>query len=220
VVTGNGGAVVTGAGGAVVTGAGGAVVTGAGGAAVTDGSNLLLTTVEPDYNWVELDATSGVQGAVYAYTDGQSCSVTEGVSICATQANCCIAGTTSDESYDFYGCGIGLELNSSGGTTAVKSAYDGSAKGFKVTIAGTFGGLEVRIAYTHASKMDGLEAPFKSITAAGTYTVLFTDAKCGAWTTADKCAATVAPYDLQIQVAGGNKVGTYDICVTDITPVY
>ena len=47
-------------------------------------------------------------------------------------------GTTAppDTTYMRWGCGIGMELSSSGGTAPTKSVYTGSSKCFNITLTG------------------------------------------------------------------------------------
>ena len=56
-----------------------------------------------------------IQGAWYGYGDGTSCPAST-PNPCTT-GSCCMMGTTVvDTTYAKWGCGIGMELSSSGGT--------------------------------------------------------------------------------------------------------
>jgi hypothetical protein len=206
-----------------VNGAGGAGV-----ACVSDPNNLI------NANAWNCDLTNPImiQGAVYPYGDGSSCPfgpTSPPTNICTT-GNCCLSGTTVvDATNAKWGCGIGLELNSSGGTPAVKSVYAGPVKCFDITISGSSGGNVVRIGFTQGSDTTNKVSPFTEIasfTNGWTGEVCFTNAECPSWATAAQCAkppgTTGTPYDLQIQVSAGadaTHVGAYNLCVTSIVPV-
>src|SRR5450755_4387396 len=69
----------------------------------------------------DLSDPIGIQGAIYGYGDGSSCASPQPANICTT-GSCCISGTTVvDATNAKWGCGIGMELDSSGGTAPVKS---------------------------------------------------------------------------------------------------
>jgi hypothetical protein len=184
-----------------------------------------------DFNWIPVTPpTCSVQGAIYAYGDGTTCTSPSPITATAcTATGCCISGTTKvDTTYAAYGCGIGVDLNSSGGASATKSPYSGSAKGFKVTLTGTtVTGQKIRIMYpSTATPPAGGTAPYKEVTGVGTYSVLFSDATCPTWATSAQCTPVsgVGAYSLQIQVVGGtvatDTVGAFsNVCVTSITPL-
>ncbi len=192
---------------------------------MTAGSNLLMLTSAGSYNWIEGDTATSVQGAVYGYGDGTSCTVSDSVSVCTTQSNCCISGATIvDSTYAAYGCGIGVSLNDAGGT-ATKAAYAGTAVGFRVTITGSFT-QELRVGYTSSADTSGQISPFKggsaqasTITAPGTYTILFTDVSCppAAWGTCNPLAG--GPFDFQAQIVGAAVAGAYELCITELSAV-
>jgi hypothetical protein len=185
-----------------------------------------------DYNWIGTNPTTcSVQGSLYAYGDGSTCTSPSPISATACAAGaagCCIAGATVvDTTYAKYGCGLGLDLNASAGTAPVKSAYAGSAKGFKITISGTVAtGQPIRIMYgSLAATPTGGTDPYKQVTAVGTYSVLFSDATCPSWATAAQCSPVSGSgaYSLKVQVAGGSvaadPVGAFNLCITSITPL-
>src|SRR5882724_4992825 len=114
------------------TGTGGA----AGPACISNPANLINSA-----GWnCDLMTPVAIQGAVYPYGDGASCAygpTSPPANICTT-GSCCISGTTVvDATFAKWGCGIGVELNSSGGTPAVKSAYTGAVKCFNITLTGS-----------------------------------------------------------------------------------
>jgi hypothetical protein len=195
-------------------------------------TDLMTLRTGADFNWVPKNPQScDIQGSLYAYGDGSTCTSPSPISATACaegDKGCCIAGTTVvDSTYAKYGCGIGFDLSSSGGTSATKSAYKGAAKGFKITLAGTIAtGQPIRIMYAStATPPTGGTNPYKEVTAMGTYSVLFSDAKCPEWATAAQCSPVSGSgaYSLQIQVAGGgaetDPVGPFNFCVTSITPL-
>jgi hypothetical protein len=168
-----------------------------------------------------------MQGAWYGYGDGKSCM--PAANICTT-GSCCISGATvtPDAMFTQWGCGIGLELNSTGGMTPVKTAYSGSVKCFDITLTGSSGKNPVRIAFTQAASTTGKVSPFREIPAftnGWTGQVCFTDVECPDWAvTAGTCAKPVGmpgtPYDLQLQVsAGATTASDFNVCVSKITPV-
>jgi hypothetical protein len=127
-----------------------------------------------------------------------------------------------------WGCGLGLDLNSSAGASATKSAYAGAAKGFKITITGTVAtGQKIRIMYGSAATDPASgTAPYKEVTGVGTYSVLFSDATCPTWATGDKCTVVSGSgaYSLKVQLAGGSATGDVvgafsNVCITSIVPI-
>jgi len=213
-----------GSGGASGSSTGGLASGGTGGGAPMEclnDPNLAL-----DLGWVGCDPTStednplGLQGSLYMYHDGSTC--TSPVEPC-TAAGCCIKGATVvDATFAKWGCGLGFELNSTGGATPMKQAYTGAAKCFDIKLTGSSGGNPVRIAYTQSGMMDGKVAPFlelKPLTAGFAGTVCFSDVTCPTeWVPAPDCMAATTPYDLQIQVVGGNTAGAFDLCLTQLIP--
>ena len=173
--------------------------------------------------WVGCDPTLdtdnplGVQGAFYTFGDGSSCTP---LNPPCTQAGICLSGTTAvDPSYAKWGCGMGLELNSTGGVDSVKHAYAGTAKCFDYTLTGSSGGNEVRIAFTQSADTTGKVSPYVSIPAFSngkTGTVCFKDVSCQGQM---KCAVGDAQYDIQLNVVGGNHAGAYAVCLTRLVPV-
>jgi Glycosyl hydrolase family 12 len=177
----------------------------------------------------DLSDPIAIQGAIYGYSDGSSCASPQPADICTASAGCCISGTTVvDATSAKWGCGIGMELDSSGGTAPVKSQYTGSVKCFDITLTGSSGGNVVRIGFTQSANSTTV-APFSEIAAftSGWHgPVCFTDAECPSWATAAQCSKAVGtmgtPYDMQIQVSAGAttaSVGTYNVCVSSIVPV-
>ena len=238
--TGNGG--VTGNGGTTVTGNGGTTVTGNGGTTTTTtttapagGSSTVAQTCTTDLmtlregttnDWIvnTTGKSCGVQGSIFGFGDATSW-VPPATPICTAGATgtCCISGTTvTDATFAKYGAGIGMDMNSSGGTTPVKSAYSGTAKGLKFTLTGTFPtGATMRVMYAPGATVPAQTDPYKEMpAAAGTYTVLFSDATCPTWATTGCPAASQTPYQFKIQLNGGGAtgVGAYNFCLTSIIP--
>jgi len=215
----------TGTGGTgTVAGSGGLGTAGSGGGATetcsTD-TNLVNSTgcfvgCDPT---VSTDNPQGLQGAFYTFGDGSSCTPMNPP--CSTMG-ICLSGTTAvDPTYAKWGCGMGMELNATGGTPSVKQAYAGPAGCFNYTLMGNSGGNEVRIAFTQTADTTGKISPYVSIPAFnGTKmgTICTKDVTCqGADPT--KCALSGMVYDLQINVVGGNTAGAYNLCLTSLTPV-
>jgi hypothetical protein len=172
------------------------------------------------------DTDIKIQGSFYIYTDGSTCQ--KPASLCSASAGCCMSGATVvDTTYAKWGCGIGMELNSSGGTSPVKSAYAGPVKCFDITLTGSTGGNTLRIGFTQGTVTTNKVSPFVEVApfANGwSGQVCFTDAECPDWAiTAGQCSKTVGtagtPYDMQIQITGGAKEGAFNVCVTKIAPV-
>jgi hypothetical protein len=141
-----------------------------------------------------------------------------------------MSGTTVvDPTLAKWGCGIGMELNDTGGTAPVKSVYSGPVKCFNITLTGNSGGNEVRIGFTQSTDTAGKVSPYTSVAAftnGWSGQVCFDSSECPFWATAAQCTKAVGtegtPYDLQIQVNAGStttSVGTFNVCVTDIAPV-
>jgi hypothetical protein len=241
--TGNGGS-APGGGGATgqggTTGQGGSV--GAGG---TTGSGGTISDAGPkgdgapvcanaDRSIISIDATGFVtsacnsakmQGAWYCYSDGVGTSncTTGKTPYVAAQSGMCLSGTTST-SATAYGAGVGFSLNDSGGTAAVKSAYNATTNqviGFEVTITGT-SDVALRLNLTTAAASPN-PAPFVSLPGAGTYQVLLTDAVVpGGWANANagQRLDPSAIYDVQLAVpADPNKAANYNYCITGLKPI-
>jgi hypothetical protein len=186
-----------------------------------------------DNNWVATaPATCGVQGALYAYSDGSTCTSPSPITASACSAGatgCCISGTTVvDTTYAKWGCGLGMDLAASGGTSSTKGAYAGPAKGFKITISGTVAtGQKLRIMYgSAATDPSGGTSPYKEVDGPGTYSVLFSDATCPAWATSSQCTPVsgTAAYSLKVQVVGGtaekDPAGDFsNVCITSVVPL-
>ncbi len=169
-----------------------------------------------------VDDPLGLQGAFYTYGDGiQCCAGTdcEGQNPCTT-GQCCWSGTTVlDGTYEAWGCGLGLELQATGGEDSTKNAYTGAASCFAISITGDSGGNKVRIAFTQLQDTTGKVSPFvevPSISGAWSDTVCFEDVTCPTWATAEQCEVTGEVFDLQIQVVGGEREGSFDLCVDSI----
>ncbi len=212
--------------------------TAAGGAAggrtgnVTCTTDLMTLRTGTDANWIPSTPEScNVQGSVYSYSDGSTCTspATSTESACVSgTTGCCIAGTTVvDSTYEKWGCGLGIDFNSSGGASATKAAYTGPAKGFKITLTGTVAkGQKIRIMYSSAATdPSGGTAPYKEVDGAGTYSIPFADAKCPEWATGSKCTVVSgsAAFSVKIQLAGGgaetDPVGAFSICITSLVPI-
>jgi hypothetical protein len=195
------------------------------------------------------DNPCGVQGAFYAYSDpgtdgknnGEDDSLREPGFLKDTQydnpcagGKCCISGETvlwpkaesgGEINYKLnWGAGLGLTLNDGGESNPGKKAYSGSAKGFKFKLEGELaGGQTIRIMYTQSETDEN--APFSPLAAASALgtekTVLFEDVSCPNWATdcTESGYGGPNPYDLQIQVVGGEKAGKFNVCLTSLIPV-
>ncbi|MGE5782965.1 MAG: hypothetical protein ACM3ZE_00175 [Myxococcales bacterium] len=210
----------------------------------TPGTTNLLTDAakSKEFNWVggdntiDTDDPCGFQGAFYAYSDAGADEVqgnaddslqspafvtgTEYASPCV-EGKCCISGKTNlwpaEKVYTTWGAGLGFSL-SDAGEGAGKRAYAGSARGFKIMLDGKIAKQAIRIGLTQSA--DDKSAPFVTTTSLGEKTVMFSDPTCPSWAT-DCIDPTDAPYDLQIQVAGGDTGadGDFEVCVTSLIPI-
>jgi hypothetical protein len=228
--TGTGTAGSTSAGSAGASGAAGSSTSGTAGtggpACVSDPTNLVRTG-----GWIcDLTQPYMIQGAWYGYGDGTSCPKST-ANPCTTGSCCMMGATIVDSTYKAWGCGIGMELSSSGGTTPTKSVYTGSAKCFNITLTGSSGGNPVRISFSQsAMPASDAVAPYKEIPA---FTngwmgqVCFADVTCPSWAIppmADpaKCTKTGTdgtPVDMQLQVTGGDRAGNFNVCISKVEPV-
>ncbi|HWZ91972.1 MAG TPA: hypothetical protein VNW92_24075 [Polyangiaceae bacterium] len=165
------------------------------------------------------DNPQGIQGAFYTFGDGSSCTTPLLNPPCATGGICLTGSTVVDATYAKWGCGIGLELNATGGTPSVKQPYAGSASCFNYTLTGNSGGNEVRIAFTQTADTTGRVSPYVSVmpfSSGATGTICTKDVSCQGQM---NCALTNMQYDLQIEVVGGNHAGAYNVCLSSLTPV-
>lgn len=206
--------------------------------------DLITLASGTKFNWIVNTSgkSCGVQGAIYAYGDGEG-SLTSPAeagsdweSPCTEDGGavkCCVSGTTvADDTYKAWGFAIGLDLNAT--SAGKKSGYDGDAKGFtiKVSVGKLAAGQEIRVGYKQKTTDDispfvggSKEASTIKLTGTtGTFDVLFTDVSCppAAWGTCTK--PTSAPLGLEIQLPGTGtdetKVGTTtDFCITSIVPI-
>jgi hypothetical protein len=187
-------------------------------------------------DWLSFDSAKscGMQGSVYGYGDGTTCTIPAD-GICKA-GKCCISGKTAGgtkgaDDYSNYGCGIGFDLNASSGASSTKGAYtstQGPAKGFKLGISGTVAtGQKIRIKFAPAAENPtGGTSPYVEVTtvtaAAGNH--LFADVKCPDWATGSKCTLpTSGVFSMQIELVGGGAetaVGAFtDFCLTSLTPI-
>lgn len=173
-----------------------------------------------------------LQGAWYGYADkAPSCTVP--ANICTT-GSCCISGKATDPdpakdmSYPNWGCGMGLELNSSGGDQPVKEAYAGTAECFEITLTGSSGLNPVRIGFTQGADTTGKVSPFMEVPAftnGWTGKACFKDIECPSWATAAQCTKPVGmkgtPYDIQIQVSATSAAtaSDFNVCVSKVVPI-
>lgn len=208
--------------------------------------DLMTLASGEKFNWIVNTSgkSCGVQGAIYAYGDGEG-SLTSPAEAgsdwetpCVEDADaggvkCCVSGTTvADDTYAAWGFAIGLDLNAT--SAGKKSGYAGDAKGFtiKISVGKLASGQEVRIGYKQ--KTTDAVSPFvggkggvsttKITGSSATFDVLFTDVSCpdAEWGTCTK--PTSAPIGLEIQLSGTGtdetKVGaTTDFCITSIVPI-
>src|SRR5262245_9231026 len=193
--------------------------------------------VEPS-GWIcDKDTPVMIQGSWYSYGDNANtpnsgCTPATG-NPCTAANGCCMMGATVVDmpAYKAWGCGLGMELSSSGGTTPTKSVYAGPVKCFNITMTGNSGGNPVRIGFSQsATPASDAVSPYKEIPA---FTngwmgqVCFADVTCPSWSIPPmsnpaKCTKTGTdgtPVDMQLQIPGGDRAGTFNVCISKITPV-
>jgi len=123
-----------------------------------------------------------------------------------------------------------VELNSSGGTPAVKSAYAGPVKCFNITLTGSSGGNTVRVGFTQSAMPVNQVSPYVEIapfTNGYSGQVCFTDAECPGYAiTAAPAARRSAPRARRSicrsrsrRAARRRRSGAYSVCVSKIEPV-
>ncbi len=187
-----------------------------------------LAVIHTNGNWIGCDPAlstdnpGGVQGAFYLYGDGTSCDDT---AIPCDDTGCHLKGTSIEgDPAEDWGCGLGLGLNTD--ESEAKHPYTG-ATCFDVEIAGSTGGLDLRIAFTqHDGSGSTVVAPFRNIAAfddGWSGEVCVTDVSCPSWSIAEDlaeplCEESGEAYDLQIQVAAGEMDATYDLTLTKLVP--
>ncbi|HEY4158025.1 MAG TPA: hypothetical protein VGM29_08005 [Polyangiaceae bacterium] len=175
------------------------------------------------------DNPKGIQGAFYGFGDGKSCTVED--PICTPANGVCMTGATVvDQTYAKWGCGIGLQLNSSGGANPTRAVYSGPAQCFNYVLSGNSGGNEVRIGFTETATVVSLISPYVSIPAftnGHSGQICFKDVNCQSQlvctqTVTTGCCTSITgngtPYDLQIGVVGGNHAGNFNVCLTSLVP--
>ena len=208
---------------------------GASGASGAGGSTGGVELVNKD-GWVGGDPATatdnplGIQGAWYAYGDNKSCTIPADFNPC-TSGKCCLKGSTVvDATFAAWGCGLGLELNSSGDTDAgpsVKRAFAGTAKTFTAVISGTSGGNPIRINFTQEADTANKVSPYKQIapvTATVTESASFADAVYPTWCDTNPgcmgkqgmAANPQSSFDIQFQIPGGELAGNFDFCIDSL----
>src|SRR5262245_4553958 len=197
---------------------------------VSDPTNLVRAG-----GWIcDLAQPYMIQGSWYSYGDGtmpgknSMCNPASG-NPCTAAAGCCTMGMTlmTAPDYTAWGCGIGMELSSSGGTTPVKNVYTGAAKCFNITLTGNSGGNPVRIGFSQSpTPPANAVPPYKEIpmfTNGWSGQVCFADATCPAYAvTAGTCTKGTGdgtPVDMQLQIPGGDRAGAFNVCITKVEPV-
>lgn len=210
---------------------------------------MLQAAASPMGRWIggaltHSDDPCGFQGAFYAYgdsgVDGEPGTADDSLTLpgyfggswdnpCAN-GKCCIQGVThlfpklpdgTDDATCCWGAGLRLALADGDGTYArIQSAYAGPARGFRIVLEGDLSaGQQVRIFYTQSA--EDRYSPFVEFTSLGTKEVSFQNVSCPSWS--PDCTETgfggAHPYHLQIQVAGGNAVGSFRVCLTSLVPI-
>lgn len=209
-------------------------------------TNLLDDAAKSEeFNWIGGDNTlpdddpCGFQGAFYAYGDKgadeiagntddslQSPKIVSGTEYASpcVKGKCCIKGNTSlwpaKDVYTTWGAGLGLAF-SDAADGGGKRAYLGPAKGLRISFTAKMVKQMLRIGFTQSATDES--APFVSVPGFSgdkEVEVMFSDPTCPTWATA--CIdPTSTPYDLQIQVAGGDAGadGPFELCVTRLVPI-
>jgi hypothetical protein len=197
----------------------------------TASGNSVPITPDPT-GWVEgRTNVVGIQGAWYSYND---CTTSPGDctmnqipvegSFDNVGGKMCTSGTTAAvaDQMEFslkWGAGIGLDLNNSGGTDAMKMPYDADAAGvvgFSFTISGTDAtGLRFNITSVAA----GDNSHFVSA-AMGENTVMFSDAMQGSWVTTKTPLDTTQLLAIQFQIPSVlNQSVAFDFCVENLAAI-
>jgi hypothetical protein len=201
--------------------------------AAGDGAPVLVCS-NTDDTLVTIDATGAVypqcntwkiQGAWYCYADtaGTSDCVSGAPPYSATDSGMCISGTTAAGS-TAYGAGLGFGLNSTLGTTPVKSAIaDSTIIGFEITLSGGThgsGGSVLNVNMTTsavAGTYPAVTIPGVAPNSTVTYDVFIRDA-LEPFVASSPTAKPGGIYDLQVAIPAGANV-QYDYCVTKVKPI-
>lgn len=127
-----------------------------------------------------------------------------------------VTGSTKDYKASVWGGGLGISLGDPG-EGGTKKAYAGSAKGFTIKLSGSKKSQVIRLGYTQTA--DDKAAPFKEVAALASTDLLFGDVSCPTW--ADTCVdpGSGNPFDIQVQVVGGDSEGAFEVCIDSITPL-
>jgi hypothetical protein len=204
--------------------------------ACTENTNLLESLDSVTGNWLGADPASlednpcGVQGTIQAFSDEVPTATSPSpidASPCA-EGRCCIGGALSywtalggdgvTPAYSEWGAGLKLSLNADG--AAIRRAYGGPARGFKIATAGTIPAGDV-IRYQVVRNLDeSMAAPFVEFAALGEHSVVFADAEClDPGMVEQGCTTTGGPFELRLLLAGGETAGPFNLCITGITPI-
>lgn len=174
--------------------------------------------------WVPAECNDAIQGGWYCYDDGineSGCPNTQ-PPFDAQQSGMCLNGDTIED-LDFmaWGAGIGLPLNDSPYGKQPWNAQARNIIGFKFVITGDAGSVPLRVNFTN-SPSDTDTPPTAELPGVGTYSVLFEDALVPYWAyeNADEPTDPTAIYDVQLFVVGGMVNDSYDICLTELSPIY
>jgi hypothetical protein len=202
-------------------------------AAAGDGAPVIVCS-NTDDTVVTIDATGAIypqcntwniQGAWYCYADavGTSNCLQGAPPYSAADSGMCISGTTAAGT-TAYGAGMGFGLNSTLGTTSVKSPIaDSSIIGFEITLSGGThgsGGSVLNVNMTTsavAGTYPAVTIPGVAPNSTVTYDVFIKDA-LEPFVASSPTAKPGGIYDLQVAIPAGANV-QYDYCVTKVKPI-
>jgi hypothetical protein len=139
----------------------------------------------------------------------------------------CLQGTLPAGTGTYVG--IGMELNATGGTNAVKMPFNATAGGivgFEITITGNTGGDAVRVGFTNdnGTTMNYVAPFYPGPPGAGVLDVLFSQVPpVPNYPNIADQGAVLDPtkiYDVQVELPGQAGSINYNFCVTSIKPLF
>jgi hypothetical protein len=115
---------------------------------------------------------------------------------------------------------MGLQLESSGGTSPIESPYSGPADCFELEFTGDSGGSDLRVQAASHLDMSGRTAPavvLGPVSGTTVRQICFSDFTCPT-DAPNPCAVTGSWYRLEANIVGGYHAGAFNVCLRSLIP--
>jgi endo-1,4-beta-D-glucanase Y len=165
---------------------------------------------------LQADNSFGIQGPVYAISDGNS-STQSGNPY--SSGKYCITGTFSGSSSD-WGAGIAFDLNKAPGGSSIRNsyAYKDKVAGFRIKLSGTTPG-RARIQFIVNEPQDG-DQPFLAalVNTTTVYRIAWAQVPTSWNVTNAGQEVGTSLYTLQLYLEG-DHAGPFNVCIDELTPL-